>query len=112
MIAINGIENGASISQTCYSASYSTNTWYALYNGSDVVLAFKTPNVSASSMVVTSANCSLYSGVTGTGTTILNGYGNTAASGGSSVTLSTYSGGNQGGNPGGNPGGGGPGGRP
>ena len=107
LIAVNGIENGASMSQTCYSASVSTNSWYGLYDGSDLAVAFKSLG---SSIVLSSGSCSLYSGVTTSGSTIWSGYGNTAASGGSSVSLSTYSGGagmGGGGTPGGGPGGGG-----
>jgi len=114
LIAIAGIENGASVSINCYSATASANTWYALYNGGDMDLAFKTPSkLNSTAMVVATQNeTKLLSGVEATGTDILNGYGNTAASGGSSVTLSSYSGGNSGMGGGSGPGsgGGGPGG--
>jgi len=117
LVAIGGLENNASLTQTCYSASsLSKGTWYALYSGSDAALVFKTPSsLSASTMVVsTSGTTSLKSAVTTSGgSSILNGYVLTGAtlSGGSSVTLSSYSGGNAGGGPGGGgPGGGGHGG--
>jgi len=115
LVAIGGLENGASLTQTCYSASsLSKGTWYALYSGSDAALVFKTPSsLSASTFVVsTSGTTSLKSAVTTSGgSSILNGYVLTGAtlSGGSSVTLSSYSGGNAGG---GGPGGGGHGGGP
>jgi len=114
IVAIGGLESGASLSQSCYSAaSVSQNTWYALYSGSDVAFVFKTPSsLSSSTFVVsTSGTASLKSGVTTSGgSSVLNSYAltNTTVSGGSSVTLSSYSGGNSGGggNPGGGPGGG------
>ena len=114
IVAIGGLESGASLSQTCYSASsVSKSTWYALYSGSDLAFVFKTPSsLSSSTFVVsTSGTASLKSGVTTTGgSSILNSYAlsSPTVSGGSSVTLSSYTGGNSGGGPGG----GGPGGRP
>ncbi len=99
------IESGASISQTCYSTTASSQTWYALYNGNTVVAAFRTPTLGSSgggygpgggsggnTMVVTSPSCKLYSGVTGSGTSFWSGNGYSNASGGSSVSLSNYSG--------------------
>lgn len=65
-----------------YAGDYSTTswnngTWYALYNGSNVALAFKTPTGGGSPLVVsTSGTTTLKSGVT--------------VSGGSNVTLSNY----------------------
>jgi len=107
IVAIGGLESGASLSQTCYSAaSVSKNTWYALYSGNDLAFVFKTPDsLSSSTFVVsTSGTTSLKSGVTTSGgSSILNSYAlsSPTVSGGSSVTLSSYSGGNSGGNPGG-----------
>ena len=105
--SMGAIESGASISQTCYQTTASSSTWYALYNGTTVVDAFQTPTLSSSgggygpgggggnssTMVVTSPSCKLYSGVTGSGTSFWSGKGYSNASGGSSVSLSTYSGG-------------------
>ena len=109
VVAIGGFESGASISGgTAKSASYSKGTWYGLYNGSTLAFAFKVPSNSSmgSSMAVyTTSTPALKSGVTGSGTSFWNSYGYTSASGGSSVTLSTYSSNSGGG--GGNPGGGG-----
>jgi hypothetical protein len=110
IVAIGGLESGASLTQSCYSASsVSKNTWYALYSGSDPVFVFKTPSSLSSSTFVVSTNgtVSLKSGVTTSGgTAILNSYAlsNPTVSGGSAVSLSSYTGGNQGG-PGGGPGG-------
>ena len=104
--SMGAIESGASISQTCYSTTASSQTWYALYNGNTVVAAFRTPTLGSSgggygpgggsggnTMVVTSPSCKLYSGVTGSGTSFWSGNGYSNASGGSSVSLSSYSGG-------------------
>ena len=114
LVAIGGLENGASLSQACYSASsWSKSTWYALTVGTEV-FAFQTPSSGGSTLVVSGASTpTLTSGVTASGTAIFNGMGYYPAtvSGGTSVELSAYSGGNSGGGPGGdNPGGDGPGG--
>lgn len=114
LIAIGGLENGSSLSQSCYSASsWSANTWYALTVGS-TVYAFKTPSSGGTPLVVSgSSTPTLMSGVTVSGgQSYLNGMMNIggSTSGGSSVSISSYTGGT-GGNGGGGPGGGGPGGR-
>lgn len=106
IVAIGGFESGASISggMTKQASSYSKGSWYGLYNGSDVAFAFKVPSNSkmGSSMAVyTTDTPALKSGVTGSGDSYWNGYGQSSCSGGSSVTLSNYSSG------GGGPGGGG-----
>ena len=109
LVAVGGLESGASLTQTCYQASGSANTWYALVVGNDT-FAFKTPSSNASTLVVSGASQpALYKSVTPSGTAIFNNmaYFPASYSGGSSVSLSTYSG-NSGGGPGG--GGGGPGG--
>ncbi len=114
LMAIGGnmgaIESGASISQTCYKGSVSANKWIALYSGSNVAFAAYTPTFSSQggpgggwpgsgsssskTIVVTAPSTpKLYTGVTASGTTFWNGKGATNASGGSQVTLSTYSGG-------------------
>jgi hypothetical protein len=108
LVAIGGLESGASLTQSCYSTnSWNKNTWYALTVGSDV-FAFKTPSSGGSTMVVSGASQpSLKSGVTvSSGTNIFDGVAYTGATftGGSNVSLSSYTGG------GGGPGGGGPGG--
>lgn len=110
VVAIGGFENNSSISGgTAKSASYSKGTWYGLYNGDTLAFAFKVPsnsNMGASMAVYTTGTPALKSGVTGSDTSFWNGNGYSNASGGSSVTLSNYSGGS--GGPGGNqPGGGG-----
>lgn len=112
LMAIGGnmgaIESGASISQTCYSGTASANTWYALYSGNNVAFAAYSPTFSSQgggygpgggsssskTIVVTAPSTpKLYKGVTASGTTFWTGKGATNASGGSQVSLSTYSGG-------------------
>ena len=104
IVAVGGLENGASLTQSCYKASsWSKNTWYALTVGSNV-FAFKTPSSGGSNLIVSGASTpTLKSGVTASGTEIFDGVGfyPAEATGGSSVSLSSYTGG------GGGPGGGG-----
>ena len=107
IVAIGGLESGASISNgTAYqSSSYSKGTWYGLYNGSSsVAFAYKVPSNSSMGtpmVVYTTGSTSLYSGVSGSGTSFWNSNGYSSCSGGSTVSLSSYSGGNSGGGPGG-----------
>ena len=113
LMAIGGsmgaIEKNASISQTCYQGSVSANKWIALYSGSNVSFAAYTPTFSSQggpggpggpgggsssskTIVVTAPSTpKLYTGVTASGTTFWNGKGATNATGGSQVSLSTYS---------------------
>ena len=105
LIAIGGLENGSSLSQNCYSASsYSTSTWHALTIGSEIY-AFMTPTSGGSPLVVSGASSpTLQSGVTVLdGTTHFESsfYTDASVSGGNTVSLSSYSGGNGGGGPGG-----------
>lgn len=122
LIAVGGLESGAQISGgTCkQTTSFTADAWYALYNGSELVAAFKTPAASTSSsgggrpggggsgskklVVYTSSTPALKSGVTVSGgTEYFAGAANIGGtvSGGSTVTLSTYT--NSGGGPGGRP---------
>ena len=108
LVAIGGLESGSSLSQNCYSASsWSQNTWYGLTVGS-TTYAFKTPSSGGTPLVVSGGSTpTLQSGVSvSSGTACFAGmlYTNASFSGGSSVSLSSYSGGNGGG---GGPGGGG-----
>ena len=111
LVAIGGLESGSSLTQNCYSASsWSQNTWYGLTVGS-ATYAFKTPSSGGTPLVVSgSSTPSLLSGVSLSGGTACFEemfYTDASFNGGSSVSLSSYSGGNGGG---GGPGGGGPGG--
>ena len=115
IIAVGGLERGASITGgTCkYTTSWAENSWHALYNGSNLVLAFKTPNKSSSGggpggpgggnnqqlIVYTSSTPTMDSGVSVSGgTAYFGGMANVggSVSGGSSVSLSNYSGGGRG----------------
>lgn len=112
LMAIGGnmgaIESGASLGQNCYQGSVSANKWIALYSGSNVAFAAYTPTFSnqggmgpggggsttSKTIVVTAPSTpKLYTGVTASGTTFWTGKGATNATGGSQVSLSTYSGG-------------------
>lgn len=111
LVAVGGLESGASLSQSCsQTSSYTKGTWYGLYSNGTLVLAFQIPSTGTmgSPMVVsTSGTLTLKSGITVTaGTKIWDGYGYSDAtvSGGSNVSLSSYTGGSSGG---GQPGGGG-----
>ena len=102
LFAIGGLENGSSLTQSCYSAgSWSRNTWYSL-TADGVTYCFKTPSAGGTALVVSAASKpSVTSGVTPSGgTQEFNGmamFGG-SASGGSAVSLSNYtSGGGQGG---------------
>lgn len=111
IIAVGGLESGASLTQSCYQASsWNKSTWYSLTVGSNVI-AFKTPASGGTPLVVSGASTpTLMTGVTVSGgTEMFEGILNTggSVSGGSSVSLSSYSGGNSGGF---GPGGGGQGG--
>jgi len=111
LIAIGGLESGATLTQSCYQASsWSNSTWYSLTVGTDVI-AFKTPSSGGTPLVVSGASTpTLKSGVTVSGgTSLFEGMLTTggSVSGGSSVSLTSYTGGNGGGF---GPGGGGPGG--
>ena len=115
LFSVGGLESGAVLSQTCYQASWSKDIWYAL-TADDATYCFLAPSSGGNALVVSAASePQLLSGVTVSGgTSIWNGMGvqGGSASGGSSVSLSAYSGG-QGGQMG--PGGGmptPPGGRP
>ena len=97
IVAVGGLENGSSLSQPCYQASWSSNTWYALTNGSQTFV-FKTPASGGNGLVVsTPSTPTLQSGVSTTGgTSLFGGLANWGCtiSGGSAVLLSSYTGGN------------------
>ena len=107
IVAVGGLEQGSSLSQSCYQGSWSAGTWYALTGGSET-FCFRTPTSGGSGLVISTASTpSLTSGITVTGgTSYFGGLAVTGASisGGSSASLSSYSGGNSGGM--GGPGGG------
>ena len=125
LIAVGGLESGAQISGgTCkQTTSFTSEAWYALYDGGELVAAFQTPATSSSSsggtrpgggpgggpggskklVVYTSSTPALKSDVTVSGgTTYFDGAANIggSVSGGNSVTLSNYT---SSGGPGGRP---------
>jgi len=106
VVAYGGLESGYSASQSVYSMSCSAGNWNALHNGSSYIAAFKAPS-GVSSVAVSAPSLSKgYTGVSVGSTTCCNGiWATSGISGGSAVSLSTYSGG--GGGPGGGGGGGG-----
>ena len=110
IFALGGLESGAQLSQSCYQASsWSRKTWYALTVGNDTFV-FQTPSSGGSGLVVSGASQpTLAAGVSlNGGTSYFGGLGvvGSTVSGGSNVTLSTYTGSNgMGGGPGGGPGG-------
>ena len=100
IVAIGGLESGASLTQSCYStSSWNKNTWYAMTVGNET-FAFQTPSSGGNTLVVSGASKpTLTSGVTvSSGTKIFDGVGYMGATvtGGSSVNLSSYTGGNSG----------------
>ena len=110
LVAYGGLENGYSASQNVYSMSGTAGAWNALSDGKSFIAAFKAPS-NISSVIVTAPSLSSgYKGVSVSGDGKCNGiWATEGISGGTSVTLSNYTGGN--GFPGGGPGGGWPGGR-
>ena len=105
VVAVGGLEGGSQLTQSCYQSSWSANTWYALTIGNNT-FSFQTPSSGGSGLVVSGASQpTLQSGVSVTsGTSYFGGLAisNGNISGGSSVSLSSYTGGNSmGGGPGG-----------
>ena len=95
LVALGGLESGSSLSQTCYSASsWSKNAWYALYDGDNLALAFKTPASGGTTLVVSTASTTtLKLGVSVSGGTEYFGGASivgATVSGGTSVSLSQY----------------------
>ncbi len=107
VIAVGGLESGATLSQTCWSAgTVKANTAYAFYDKDGKVLgAFKTPSTGNLTLVLSAPSLdSVKYGVTVSGgTALFNGAYTDGAtvSGGSGCNLSAYSGGGGHGGPGG-----------
>ena len=111
LIAIGGLEQGSSLTQSCYQvSSWSQNTWYAL-TVDGTTWAFMTPSSGGTPLVVSGASTPiLQSGVSlSNGTSHFEGllFESPDITGGTLVNLSSYTGGNGGGPGGGGPGGGG-----
>ncbi|MCR5571274.1 MAG: carbohydrate-binding domain-containing protein [Bacteroidales bacterium] len=103
VVAYGGLESSYSASQSVYSMSCSAGNWNALHNGGSYIAAFKAPS-GCSSIAVSAPSLSKgYTGVSVGGSTCCNGIWATSdISGGTAVTLSSYSG-NQPGGGGGTP---------
>ena len=98
VVAVGGLENGSSLSQSCYQASsWSKNTWYTMTYDSNT-FSFKTPSSGGSGLVVSSAATpTLSSGTTiSGGSSVFGGIGimSGSVSNGTSISLSSYTGGN------------------
>lgn len=105
LVAYGGLENGYSASQNVYSMTVTAGAWSALYNGKSFIAAFKAPSNISSFIVSAPSLASGFKGVSVSSEGKCNGvWATDGISGGSSVSLSNYTGGN--GGPGG-PGGGG-----
>ena len=97
VVAVGGLESGSSLSQSCYQASWSKDTWYTLTYGGNT-FSFMTPSSGGSGLVVSAAATpTLASGTTVSGgTSVFGGIGimSGTVSDGTSVSLSSYTGGN------------------
>ena len=109
LVAYGGLENGYSASQSVFSMNGTAGTWNALHDGKSFIAAFKAPSNISNVIVSAPSLSSGYTGVSVSGEAKCGGvWAVDGISGGSSVTLSNYTGGA--GGPGGGPGGGRPGG--
>ena len=105
VVAYGGLESGYSASQSVFNMSGTAGSWNALYDGKSFIAAFKAPSNISSFIVSAPSLSSGYKGVSVNGESKCGGvWATSGISGGTSVTLSNYTGGN------GGPGGGGPGG--
>ena len=97
IVALGGLESGCSLSQSCYQASWSKNTWYTMTVGENT-FSFRTPSSGGSGLVVSAATTpTLQSGTSVSGgSSFFGGIGIAGGtiSGGSSVSLSSYTSGN------------------
>ena len=106
LVAYGGLESGYSASQSVYSMSGSAGAWNALYGGNAFIAAFKAPAGLSTFVVSAPSLSSGYKDVSVSGEALCNGiWAADGISGGSSVALSTYSGGGGQGGPGGGQGG-------
>lgn len=107
LVAYGGLESGYSASQNVYSMNGTAGAWNALYGNGSFIAAFKVPSGISNFIVSAPSLSGGYQGVSVSGEGKCCGvWATEGISGGSSVTISNYTGGN--GGPGGN--GGGPGG--
>ena len=96
MVAYGGLERNYSASQKVYSMSATANKWNALYGDNAFIAAFKTPS-GASSLAVSAPSLSKGYKDVSVGSSLCNGiWAVSGISGGTSVSLGTYSGGGSG----------------
>ena len=106
VVAYGGLENGYSASQSVYTMSGTAGAWNALYNGKSFIAAFKAPSNIATLIVSAPSLASGYKGVSVSGAAKCNGiWATDGIAGGTSVTLSNYTGNSGGPGGGGHPGG-------
>ena len=111
LVAYGGLENGYQAAQSVFGMSGTAGTWNALSDGKSFIAAFKAPSNVSSFIVSAPSLSSGYKSVSVSGNGQCNGvWATTGISGGTSVSLTNYTGGN-GGPGGGGQGGGRPGGR-
>ena len=108
LVAYGGLESGYSASQNVYSMSGTAGAWNALQDGKSFIAAFKAPSNISSFIVSAPSLSNGFKGVSVSGEAKCGGvWATDGISGGSSVSLTNYTGGNGGGPGGGGPGGGG-----
>ena len=94
VVAYGGLESGYSASQTVKTMSCTAGAWNALYGGGSYLCAFKLPSGISSVAVSAPSLSSGYKSVIVGSTTYCNGvWATSGISGGTSVSLGTYSGG-------------------
>lgn len=109
LVAYGGLENGYQAAQSVFGMSGTAGSWNALSDGKSFIAAFKAPSNVSSFIVSAPSLSSGYKSVSVSGNGQCNGvWATTGISGGTSVSLTNYTGGN--GGPGGGQGGGRPGG--
>ena len=97
VVAYGGLESGYSASQSVYSMSGTAGSWNALYDGKSFIAAFKAPSNISSFIVSAPSLSSGYKGVNVSSESKCNGiWAISGISGGTSVSLSKYTGSNGG----------------
>jgi len=96
VVAYGGLESGYSASQTVKTMSCTAGAWNALYGGGSYLCAFKLPSGISSVAVTAPSLSSGYKNVSVGSTSYCNGvWATSGISGGTSVSLGTYSGGHR-----------------
>ena len=103
LVAYGGLESGYSAAQQVYNMSGTAGSWNALYDGKSFIAAFKVPSNVSTFIVSAPSLSSGYKGVNVSGDAKCGVWAVSGITGGTSVSLSNYTGGN--GGPGVGPGG-------